>query len=51
VNILAGRGKLQLHAAYFGVAAGTLSVLDKETGQFVRVAAEQHAEVFNAPRF
>ncbi len=51
VNILVGRGKLQLHAAYFGVAAGTLSVLDKDNGEFVRVAAEEHAEIFNAPRF
>ena len=51
VNILVGRGKLQLHAAYFGVAAGTLSVFDRESGEFVRVAAEEHAEVFNLPRF
>jgi carbonic anhydrase len=51
VNILVGRGKLQLHAAYFGVAAGTLSVLDRESGEFIRVAADEHAEVFNAPRF
>ena len=51
VNILVGRGKLQLHAAYFGVAAGTLSVLDWQSGEFIPVAAEQHAEVFNAPRF
>jgi carbonic anhydrase len=34
VNILAGRGKLQLHGAYFGVAEGSLAVLDQETGQF-----------------
>lgn len=51
VNILVERGKLQLHAAYFGVAAGTLAVLDRASGEFVRVAAEEHAEVFNAPRF
>jgi carbonic anhydrase len=51
VNILVGRGKLQLHAAYFGVAAGTLSVFDRESGEFVRIAAEEHAEVFNLPRF
>ena len=51
VNILVGRGKLQLHAAYFGVAAGTLSVLDRESGDFVRVAADKHAEIFSAPRF
>lgn len=34
VNILAGRGKLQLHGAYFGVARGELSVLDKDTKTF-----------------
>ena len=34
VNILVGRGKLQLHGAYFGVAEGSLAVLDQETGQF-----------------
>jgi carbonic anhydrase len=34
VNILAGRGKLQLHGAYFGVAEGSLAVLDQETGLF-----------------
>lgn len=34
VNILVGRGKLQLHGAYFGVAEGSLSVLDADSGQF-----------------
>ena len=34
VNILVERGELQLHGAYFGVAEGSLSVLDQETGQF-----------------
>jgi carbonic anhydrase len=34
VNILAGRGKLTLHGAYFGVATGVLSVLDRATGAF-----------------
>ena len=51
VNILVERGKLQLHAAYFGVAAGTLAVLDGASGEFVHVAAEEHAKIFNAPRF
>jgi carbonic anhydrase len=51
VRILAERGKLQLHAAYFGVAAGTLAVLDRQSGKFVPVAAAEHAEIFNAPRF
>jgi carbonic anhydrase len=32
------RGDVTLHGAYFGVATGDLSVLDKKTGQFVPVA-------------
>jgi carbonic anhydrase len=32
------RGSVTLHGAYFGVATGDLSVLDKTTGQFVPVA-------------
>jgi carbonic anhydrase len=51
VRILAERGKLQLHAAYFGVATGTLSVLDKTSGEFRAVAPEEHAQVFAGPRF
>lgn len=51
VNILVGRRKLALHAAYFGVASGELSVLDRASGAFRPVAAEQHAKVFQAPRF
>ncbi len=34
VQILVERGRLQLHAAYFGVATGGLSVLDRESGEF-----------------
>jgi carbonic anhydrase len=45
------RGELTLHGAYFGVATGELSVLDRQTGAFKRVAAEQHARVFEKPRF
>lgn len=37
VRILVERGKLKLHGAYFGVAEGSLSVLDPETGKFTRV--------------
>ena len=33
------RGTVNLHGAYFGVAAGELSVLDRATGDFVPVAA------------
>jgi carbonic anhydrase len=39
VRILAERGKLHLHGAYFGVAKGSLSVLDQVTGEFKPVAA------------
>lgn len=34
VRILAERGKLHLHGAYFGVAQGSLSVLDQASGEF-----------------
>lgn len=51
VKILVERGKLELHAAYFGVATGQLSVHDKATGRFEPVAAEDHARLFEQPRF
>jgi carbonic anhydrase len=34
ISILADRGKLSLHGAYFGVAQGSLSVLDSASGEF-----------------
>jgi carbonic anhydrase len=34
VRILAERGRLALHGAYFGVAEGALSVLDRTSGEF-----------------
>jgi carbonic anhydrase len=40
VSILVGRGKLQLHGAYFGVASGRLLVRNPETGAFEPVAEE-----------
>ena len=45
------RGTVQTHGAYFGVATGELSVLDKASGEFRRLAAEEHARAFQAPRF
>ncbi len=39
VNILVERGKLNLHGAYFGVAKGSLSVLDESSGEFHAVKA------------
>ena len=43
VNILVERNKLVLHAAYFGVATGDLSVLDRASGKFLRIGTGQHA--------
>lgn len=51
VKILVERGKLKLHAAYFGVATGGLSVYEPMSGKFVPVAADAPAKVFAAPRF
>ena len=34
IQVLVDRGKLQLHGAYFGVAEGSLFVLDKATREF-----------------
>lgn len=43
VSILVERNKLVLHGAYFGVATGELSVLDRASGKFLRIGAGQHA--------
>jgi len=37
VKIQVERGKMQLHGAYFGVAHGSLSILDRATGEFQAV--------------
>lgn len=37
VNILQGRGKLQLHGAYFDVFSGQLKIRNRKTGQFDEV--------------
>jgi carbonic anhydrase len=37
ISILAGRGSLKLHGAYFGVAKGSLAVLDSASGEFKAV--------------
>jgi carbonic anhydrase len=44
-------GKVATHGAYFGVATGELYVLDRASGAFQRVAAEQHARALASPRF
>jgi carbonic anhydrase len=51
IKSLVERGRLTLHGAYFGVATGELSVLDKKSSEFCRLAAEAHAKAFQAPRF
>ena len=38
LNKLIERGAVAIHGAYFGVATGQLSVLDKQTGEFKPVA-------------
>jgi carbonic anhydrase len=40
ISILADRGSLSLHGAYFGVAQGSLAVLDKASGEFRKVSGE-----------
>lgn len=51
VKILVERGKLALHAAYFGVATGTLSVFDRASGTFREAAPEAAERAFGTPRF
>jgi carbonic anhydrase len=43
------REQVAIHGAYFGVASGQLSVRDETTGEFVPVAADQHARLFTPP--
>jgi carbonic anhydrase len=45
------KGKIAVHGAYFGVATGELSVLDRASGAFRSVVPEAHARAFAAPRF
>lgn len=49
ISILVERGKLQLHAAYFGVATGDLSVYDPAQKKFVRI--EPAEAPFKKPGF
>ena len=51
VKILVERGKLHLHAAYFGVATGDLSVFDPATKRFERVGWGKHLMSFPRPSF
>jgi carbonic anhydrase len=37
IQILEGRGSIALHGAYFDIASGMLEVLDRETGEFVKL--------------
>ena len=40
VSILEGRQRLSLHGAWFDIAEGILWIMDPETGDFSRIAAE-----------
>jgi carbonic anhydrase len=51
VRILVERKRLHLHAAYFDVATGLLSVLDPETKGFASIAGAGHSRLFAQPRF
>ena len=51
VKILVERGKLHLHAAYFGVATGDLSVFDPAAKRFERVGWDKHLMSFPGPSF
>jgi carbonic anhydrase len=44
-------GMLALHAAYFGVATGQLSVRNPDSGAFVQIAKEDYTRIFAQPRF
>lgn len=44
------RGEVNLHGAYFGVATGQLSVRDDNSGQFIQIAAQDHARMFTQQR-
>ena len=39
-------GEVATHGAYFGVAAGKLSVHDEKTGAFIQAAAEEYTRLF-----
>jgi carbonic anhydrase len=54
ISILVERGKLQLHAAYFGVATGDLSIYDPAQKKFARVTPANAAfakPAYGEPRF
>jgi len=51
VGIRVEHGKLQLHAAHFGVATGVLSVFDPATKMFEPIAAAEHSRIFAEPPF
>jgi carbonic anhydrase len=45
IQILEGKGRLQLHGAYFAVATGVLMLLDPVSGQFVPAVGEMPKKV------
>jgi carbonic anhydrase len=51
ISTLEKRFYLHLHGAYFGVMDGRLLALDERSGDFVPVAARQHAAAMSEARF
>jgi carbonic anhydrase len=51
VRLRVEAGELKLHAAYFGVASGDLSVFNPESGRYEGVVADKHAQAFAGPKF
>jgi carbonic anhydrase len=51
LRVVIERRQVLVHGAYFGVATGQLSVRDPATEKFVPVAADDHARMFEQPRF
>ena len=51
IRNLVERERLHLHAAYFDVATGLLSVYDPATKTFASIAGAGHSRLFAQPRF
>jgi len=51
VQRLIDQGHIAFHGAYFGVATGQLSVLDRATSEFTQVATDDYSRMFAQPRF
>ena len=45
------RGRVAIHGAYFDVVTGRLAVRDRNSREFLPVAADEYARLFASPRF